>query len=62
MRKHLHKAKKTAHLWHGIDVHHPISSMQRTHPLVFVALLLGLYFAYIALFATIAEVVAHTYM
>jgi len=51
-------AKKAA-LWHGIDFNHPIISLQNTHPLVFVMLLLGIYFSYIALFATIAEVISH---
>jgi hypothetical protein len=64
MRKVKKTAKKThakhhAHKWHGVDFHHPIHSLQDSHPAVFVAFLLGLFITYVITFATIADVVGH---
>lgn len=51
------KSRRTAQTWHGIDFHHPIHSLQNSHPGVFVAFLLGLYVTYIITFVGIADLV-----
>ncbi len=53
------RASRSHTKWHGVDFHHPIHSLQNSHPAVFVAFLLGLYVTYIITFAAIADVVGH---
>lgn len=44
--------------WHGVDFHHPIHSLQNTHPAIYVGVLLSIFLLYIVIFATIADIVA----